>query len=114
MHCISTYLHICICLYVCICMCVCVCVCVCSIAATGSPIIFIGTGEHIEDFEPFRVQPFVRKLLGLGDIEGLIDRVQELKLDKNEELLDKLKHGVFTLRDLYEQFQNIMKMGPMG
>ncbi|XP_077420880.1 signal recognition particle subunit SRP54 isoform X1 [Vanacampus margaritifer] len=85
-----------------------------AVAATRSPIIFIGTGEHIDDFEPFKTQPFVSKLLGMGDIEGLIDRVNELKLDDNEELIDKLKHGQFTLRDMYEQFQNIMKMGPFG
>ncbi|TPP63259.1 Signal recognition particle 54 kDa protein, partial [Fasciola gigantica] len=82
-----------------------------AVAATHSPIIFIGTGEHIEDFEPFRVQPFVQKLLGLGDLEGLVERVTELKLDDNEELVKKLKQGVFTLRDMYEQFQNILKIG---
>ncbi|KAI4893975.1 hypothetical protein NFI96_001789 [Prochilodus magdalenae] len=85
-----------------------------AVAATKSPIIFIGTGEHIDDFEPFKTQPFISKLLGMGDIEGLIDKVNELKLDDNEELIDKLKHGQFTLRDMYEQFQNIMKMGPFG
>ena len=118
-------------------MCVCVCVCVCetlisscvvnailrmvltrltvvSVAATQSPIIFIGTGEHIDDFEPFKTKPFVSKLLGMGDIEGLIDKVNELKLDDNEELIEKIKHGQFTLRDMYEQFQNIMKMGPFS
>lgn len=85
-----------------------------AVAATKSPVIFIGTGEHIDDFEPFKVQPFVSKLLGMGDIEGLIDKVNELKLDDNEELMKKLKQGHFTLRDMYEQFQNIMKMGPFG
>lgn len=49
----------------------------------------------------------------MGDIEGLIDKVNELKLDDNE-LLEKIKHGQFTLRDMYEQFQNIMKMGPFS
>ncbi|CAG2177379.1 unnamed protein product [Oppiella nova] len=83
-----------------------------AVAATQSPIIFIGTGEHIDDFEQFKVKPFVSKLLGMGDIEGLIDKVNELKLDDNEELIEKLKHGEFTLRDMYEQFTNIMKMGP--
>ncbi|CAH8865681.1 unnamed protein product [Trichobilharzia szidati] len=82
-----------------------------AVAATHSPITFIGTGEHIEDFEPFRVQPFVQKLLGLGDLEGLVERVTELKLDENEELVKKLKQGVFTLRNMYEQFQNILKIG---
>ncbi|KAG1682321.1 Signal recognition particle protein [Nymphon striatum] len=85
-----------------------------AVAATKSPIIFIGTGEHIDDFEPFKVKPFVSKLLGMGDIEGLIDKVNELKLDDNEELIEKLKQGQFTLRDMYEQFQNIMKMGPFS
>ena len=50
----------------------------------------------------------------MGDIEGLIDKVNQLKLDDNEELMEKLKHGQFTLRDMYEQFQNIMKMGPIN
>lgn len=83
-------------------------------AATNSPIIFIGTGEHIDDLESFKTKPFVSKLLGMGDIEGLIDKVNELKLDDNEELIEKIKHGQFTLRDMYEQFQNIMKMGPFS
>ncbi|EPQ06973.1 Signal recognition particle 54 kDa protein [Myotis brandtii] len=64
-----------------------------AVAATKSPIIFIGTGEHIDDFEPFKTQPFISKLLGMGDIEGLIDKVNELKLDDNEALIEKLKHG---------------------
>ncbi|KAI4470867.1 signal recognition particle 54k protein srp54 [Holotrichia oblita] len=85
-----------------------------AVAATNSPIIYIGTGEHIDDLEPFKTKPFISKLLGMGDIEGLIDKVNELKLDDNEELLEKIKHGQFTLRDMYEQFQNIMKMGPFS
>ncbi len=83
-------------------------------AATQSPVIFIGTGEHIDDLESFKTKPFISKLLGLGDIEGLIDKVNELKLDDNEELIEKIKHGQFTLRDMYEQFTNIMKMGPFS
>merc|ERR1712051_500758 len=79
-----------------------------------SPVIFFGTGEHIDDMEQFRTKPFIQKLLGMGDIEGLISKVEELNLDNNEELINKIKHGEFTLRDMYEQFQNIMKMGPFG
>ncbi|BHF78950.1 Signal recognition particle [Sparganum proliferum] len=85
-----------------------------AVAATHSPIVFIGTGEHIEDFEPFRVQPFVKKLLGLGDLEGLVEKVTEMNLDENEELVKKLKQGVFTLRSMYEQFQNILKIGSLS
>lgn len=40
----------------------------------------------------------------MGDIEGLIDKVNELKLDDNEALIEKLKHGQLTLQDMYEPF----------
>ena len=49
----------------------------------------------------------------MGDIDGLIRGVEELNLGNNEELINKMKHGKFTLRDMYEQFQNVMKMGPL-
>ena len=47
-----------------------------AVAATNSPITFIGTGEHIDDLEPFQTRPFISKLLGMGDMQGLIDRVR--------------------------------------
>ena len=43
-----------------------------------------------------------------------MDKMAELKIEDNEELMEKLKHGRFTLRDMYEQFQNIMNMGPFN
>jgi signal recognition particle subunit SRP54 len=64
-----------------------------AVAATRSPITFIGTGEHIDDLEPFQTKPFISKLLGMGDIQGLVDKVSELGLDDNEELMKKLQHG---------------------
>ena len=50
----------------------------------------------------------------MGDIEGLIEKVNDLKLDENKELVENLQKGQFTLRDMYEQFQNILKMGPFN
>ena len=50
----------------------------------------------------------------MGDIEGLGQLVEEVNKGNNEELMNKIKHGEFTLRDMYEQFQNVMKMGPVG
>ena len=55
-------------------------------AATKSPIIFIGTGEHIDELEEFQTTKFIKKLLNMGDIEGLIEKVNELKLEENEGL----------------------------
>ncbi|GMS96308.1 hypothetical protein PENTCL1PPCAC_18483 [Pristionchus entomophagus] len=85
-----------------------------AVAVTKSPVIFIGTGEHIDDFEVFKPKSFVQKLLGMGDIAGLVDMVNEAGIKDNEVLVSRLKHGLFTLRDMYEQFQNIMKMGPFS
>ena len=52
--------------------------------------------------EQFRTKPFIQKLLGMGDIEGLGQLVEEVNKGNNEELMNKIKHGEFTLRDMYE------------
>lgn len=84
-----------------------------AVAATHTPIVFIGTGEHMLDLERFAPQQFISKLLGMGDMAGLVEHVQSLKLDQK----DTIKHiteGIFTIRDLRDQLQNIMKMGPLS
>lgn len=84
-----------------------------AVAATHTPIVFLGTGEHMLDLERFAPQQFVSKLLGMGDMAGLVEHVQSLKLDQK----DTIKHiteGIFTIRDLRDQLQNIMKMGPLS
>lgn len=87
-----------------------------AVAATKSPIIFLGTGEHMEDFEEFDTRRFVGKLLGLGDITALVDSIRTVVKDdeSNKELADRLTRGEFTLRDMYDQFENLMKMGPLN
>ncbi|KAI4157449.1 MAG: hypothetical protein LQ342_008278 [Letrouitia transgressa] len=84
-----------------------------AVAATHTPIVFIGTGEHMLDLERFSPQPFVSKLLGMGDMAGLVEHVQALKLDQKD-TMKHLAEGVFTVRDLKDQLQNIMKMGPLS
>jgi len=86
-----------------------------AVAATKSPIIFIGTGEHTDDFEPFETKTFVGKLLGMGDVHGLISKIKNVvPMEEQPELYKKFTEGIFTLRDMYDQFQNILKMGPLG
>ncbi|OMJ14305.1 Signal recognition particle 54 kDa protein [Smittium culicis] len=85
-----------------------------AIAATKSPIIFIGTGEHIHDIEKFSARSFVSKMLGMGDISGLVETVQSLKLDDNQDLMKNISQGIFTLKDMRDQFDMIMKMGPLN
>ncbi|ORM39336.1 Signal recognition particle 54 kDa protein [Babesia sp. Xinjiang] len=86
-----------------------------AVAATDSPIIFIGHGEHFDDFEKFDAKSFVSRLLGMGDIGGLINTIQEVvKMGNNQEMVDRISAGKFTIRDMYDQFQNLLKMGPLG
>ncbi|KAL6573804.1 hypothetical protein OROHE_002263 [Orobanche hederae] len=85
------------------------------VAPTKSRVIFIGTGEHLDEFEIFEVKPFVSRLLGMDDWSGFMDKIHEVvPMDQQLDLLQKLSEGKFTLRIMYEQFQNILKMGPIG
>eukprot|EP00055_Hartaetosiga_balthica_P009281 m.36554 g.36554 ORF g.36554 m.36554 type:complete len:531 (-) comp6683_c1_seq1:95-1687(-) len=86
-----------------------------AVAATKSPVVFIGTGEHIDDLEQFKTRSFVSKLLGMGDMQGLIERVNEMELEESSgRMMDRIRSGIFTMRDMYEQFMNIQKLGPIG
>ncbi|KAK8186899.1 signal recognition particle 54 kda protein-like protein [Phyllosticta capitalensis] len=82
-------------------------------AATHCPIAFLGTGEHMLDLEKFDPQRFVSKLLGMGDVQGLVEHVQSLKLDQKQ-TMKHIQEGIFTIRDLREQLSGIMKMGPLS
>jgi len=84
-----------------------------AVAATKSPVIFIGTGEHIDNLELFEEKAFISKLLGMGDIQGLMEKVKDLNMDE-EQMMKDIQKGKFTLRNMYEQFQNIMKLGPIS
>lgn len=86
-----------------------------AVAATKSPIIFIGVGEHFDDLEQFEAASFIKRLLGLGDLEGLMAKVQEqMSGKKQQKMLENLKEGKFTLRDMRDQFMQVMSMGSIG
>ncbi|KAI9320588.1 signal recognition particle protein [Dichotomocladium elegans] len=85
-----------------------------AVAATQSPIIFIGTGEHLHDLDRFEPKPFIRKMLGMGDMRDLVEKVQDMKLDQNKNLMKNLEQGKYSLRDMYDQLQQISKMGPLS
>ncbi|GAA5987687.1 hypothetical protein JCM10908_007172 [Rhodotorula pacifica] len=88
-----------------------------AVAATNTPIIFIGTGEHLHDLEKFSPQPFISKMLGMGDMQGLVERAQEMAManpERQENMMKKLEKGEFTIRDLKEQLNTVMGMGPLS
>lgn len=84
-----------------------------SVAATGAPIKFIGTGEGPEDIEPFDPPRFVGSLLGMGDIEGLVRKVREAEIQATEKDVKAFLSGRFTLMDMYQQLESVRKMGSL-
>ena len=84
-----------------------------SVAATEARIKFIGTGEKIEDLEPFVPSRFIGRLLGMGDIEGLVKKVKEAEVPVTEKDLKQILSGKFTLADMYQQFEAMRSMGPL-
>src|SRR5882757_9865545 len=83
------------------------------VAATKTPIIFLGVGEHLHDLDRFSPQPFISKLLGLGDVQGLMEHMQDLATqnpDRQKEMAKKLEEGKLSIRDWREQIQNVMNL----
>lgn len=84
------------------------------LAVTGKPIKFVGTGEKLEDLEPFYPERMASRILGMGDMLTLIERA-EASIDEQDakKLANKLKENDFDLNDLVEQMKQIRKMGPI-
>ena len=84
-------------------------------AVSGAPIKFIGVGEKIDDLEQFNPQGFVGRILGMGDLEALLEKAKEvIKVEDAEDLGKKFLKGEFNLIDLYEQMEAMSKMGPLS
>jgi len=84
-------------------------------AVTGCPIKFIGVGEKVSEFEEFHPDRIASRILGMGDVVALVERVVE-SVDAAEaaKMAQKMKKGSFDLDDLAKQFKTMRKMGGMG
>ncbi len=81
-------------------------------AVTGKPIKFIGVGEKVADLEYFYPDRLAGRILGMGDIATLIEKIEaNIELEKQEKLQEKLKKAKFDLEDFYEQLKEIKKIG---
>jgi len=80
-------------------------------SVTGAKVKFIGIGEKIDALELYNPQRFVSRLLGLGDLETLMEKAKEVEIKK--ESVEKIVEGKFTLQDFYEQIEAMQKMGPL-
>jgi len=85
-----------------------------AVAATGAPIKFIGTGEKVEDIESFIPSRFVGRLLGMGDLETLLEKVHDAEIKVPQKKTKEILSGKFTLTDMYEQFSAVKNMGPFS
>lgn len=82
-----------------------------SCRVTGANVKFIGTGEKIEDFEVYDPERFVSRLLGLGDLQTLLEKAKEAEV--KPEKIEKIVEGKFNLQDFQEQIEAMQKMGPL-
>jgi signal recognition particle subunit SRP54 len=84
------------------------------VAVVGVPIAFVGSGERLEDLEPFHADRLVSRLLGMGDVLSLIEKAEQaIDRDEAERLEAKIRHDDFTLEDFRDQLRTIRKMGPL-
>lgn len=83
-------------------------------AVTGKPIMFVGVGEKLDELDEFHPDRMASRILGMGDVLSLIERVEsELDQKKAEEAAKRLKENKFDMNDLLAQFQHIKKMGSL-
>lgn len=83
-------------------------------SVTGKPIMFTGVGEKLEDLDEFHPDRMASRILGMGDVLSLIERVEsEIDEKKAEEAAKRLQENKFDMNDLLDQFQQIKKMGPL-
>ncbi|WP_456374654.1 signal recognition particle protein Srp54, partial [Methanocaldococcus sp.] len=84
-----------------------------AVAETNAPIKFIGIGEGIDDLEPFDPKKFISRLLGMGDLDSLLEKAENIIDEKTEESIDAIMKGKFTLNELLYQLEALENMGSM-
>src|SRR5438552_3976856 len=84
------------------------------VSVVGVPIAFVGSGETLNDLEPFHPERVVSRVLGMGDVLSLIERAEAaIDVEDAERLEEKIRANEFTLEDFRDQLRTIKKMGPL-
>ena len=82
---------------------------------TGRPVFFVGTGEKVEDLEPFHPDRMASRILGMGDVLTLIEKAQDtVDAEQAQAAAENLLKGRFTLEDFLGQLREMRKLGPIG
>ena len=83
-------------------------------AVTGKPIKFGGTGEKLDEFEPFHPERMASRILGMGDVVSLVEKAAEaVDIDEAKRMEEKMRKGQFTLEDFLEQLRQMKKLGSL-
>lgn len=82
-------------------------------AATGAQILYVGTGERIDDLEKFSPTRFVGRLLGMGDIHALLDLAKRLESEADDVRLKRISSGKMNMDDFYYQLEEVTKVGSL-
>jgi len=83
-------------------------------SVTGKPIKFAGTGEKLDEFEPFHPERMASRILGMGDVVSLVEKAAEaVDLDEAKRLEEKMRKGQFTLEDFLDQLRQMKKLGSL-
>lgn len=82
-------------------------------AATGAQIMYIGTGERIDDLEKFSPTRFVGRLLGMGDIQAVLDLAKRLENEGDEVRLKRISSGKMNMDDFFYQLEEVTKVGSL-
>ena len=86
-----------------------------AVAATHSPIVFLGTGEDFDSFQTFNAASFVGRLVGHGDLKGMVERIETMDImKKSPEIIGNLVGGEFCMNDLRELFEMFLQAGPIS
>ena len=86
-----------------------------AVAVTKAPIVFVGTGESLTSLETLDPDRFISRLLGMGDLQTLLERAEEvIDAETAEDTARKMLSGKFTLIDMREQMEALTKMGPLS
>src|SRR5580765_7873860 len=84
------------------------------VGVVGVPIAFVGSGERLQDLEPFHPDRVVSRVLGMGDVLSLIEKAEEaVSIEDAERLEARIRSNEFTLEDFRDQLKTIRKMGPL-
>src|SRR5262245_2076620 len=84
------------------------------VGGVGVPIAVVGSGERLQDLEPFHPDRVVSRVLGMGDVLSLIEKAEEaVSIEDAEKLERKIRQDDFTLEDFRDQLRTIKKMGPL-